>query len=185
VNKPVSVDVFQTSRGRTVLTERLVARFANRNHSFTWNGRANRRGRRVTDGYYFVRYSMNVDGKRHDIRRIVLRRVKGHFSRRPAHYRRASCGTLSSYKLERPVFGGPRNRTQVASFRLARAATVRLQVLRGNRVVRAFARKSYRAGRTYRLRFGAKGRARGDYRFRLTVTRGNATTTSILTSRRL
>src|SRR6185503_20480547 len=101
VNKPVSIDVFQTSRGRTVLTERLVARFANRSRSFTWNGRANRRGRRVTDGYYFVRYSMNVDGKRHDIRRIVLRRVKGHFSRRPAHYRRASCGTLSSYKLER------------------------------------------------------------------------------------
>jgi hypothetical protein len=185
VRKPVSVDVFQTSRGRTVLTERLVARFSKRSRSFTWNGRANRKGRRVTDGYYFVRYRLRVDAKHEDLRRVVLRRVKGRLRLRPAFYRRASCGTLSSYKLERPVFGGRRTRKIGASFRLARAASVRVQVLRGKRVVRTFKRKAYRAGRTYRLSFSARRRPRGDYRFKLDLVRGKEKLNSTLTSRRL
>jgi len=53
---PVTVDVFQQSVGRRVIGERLVARFSRRSRSVRWNGEANRPGRRITDGYYFVRY---------------------------------------------------------------------------------------------------------------------------------
>jgi hypothetical protein len=185
VDAPVNVDVFQQSRGRRVIGERLVARYTNRTRSFDWSGRANRRGRTVTDGYYFVRYRLRVDAKHEDLRRVVLRRVKGRLRLRPAFYRRASCGTLSSYKLERPVFGGRRTRKIGASFRLARAASVRVQVLRGKRVVRTFKRKAYRAGRTYRLSFSARRRPRGDYRFKLDLVRGKEKLNSTLTSRRL
>src|SRR4051794_34652680 len=185
INRPVTVDVFQTSRGRTVLTERLVARFTKRNRSFTWNGRANRKGRKVTDGYYFVRYRLRVDSKHEDVRRVVLRRVGGRLSLRPAFYRRASCGTLSAYKLERPVFGGRRTRKLGVSFRLARTAQVRVRVLRGKRVIKTFKRKSYKAARTYRLSLSAKRRTRGDYKVKLDLIRGKERLASTLTSRKL
>jgi len=45
---PVDVDVFQESRGRRGIGERMVASFKRRSKSFTWNGRANRRARRDT-----------------------------------------------------------------------------------------------------------------------------------------
>src|SRR5205823_5570601 len=98
---PVSVAVFQASHGRTIYGQRLVARFSRVRRSFTWDGRANVRGHRVTDGTFFVRVTA-----RGDVRRITLRRLHGHFRPRPSFYRRASCGLVSSFKLERPVFGG-------------------------------------------------------------------------------
>ena len=124
VDAPVTVDVFQQSRGRRVIGERLVARYTNRTRSFDWNGRANRAGRRVTDGYYFVRYRIAANGGT-DVRRVTLRRVGGRFSRRPDFYRRGSCALLTSYKLIRPVFGGPTKRPLGISYRVASAARVR------------------------------------------------------------
>ena len=105
-SKPADVDVFQTSRGRRVIPERLVARFGGRAGSVEWNGRANRRGRRVTDGYYFVRFRSRSAGGELDARRVTLRRANGRFSVRPAFYRRATCDLVRSFKLQRPVFGG-------------------------------------------------------------------------------
>ncbi len=90
----VQVDIFQTSRGGRVLKERLVARFKNRKKAFTWNGRANRRGKTVTDGYYFARFRMKTTGKRTETRRVTLRRSNGRFTRRPDFYRRATCDLL-------------------------------------------------------------------------------------------
>jgi hypothetical protein len=186
VSRPVTVDVFQQSVGRRVIGERLVARYRNRSRSFTWNGKANRRGRRVTNGYYFVRYRMNVDGRLTDVRRVTLRRAGGRFSVRKAFYRRASCGVLRSYKLTRPVFGGRRNRAIHASFRLSQASTVSLQVLRGKKVVRRYRATERRANVTYRARLRPEGLPRGDYRFRITVrSPSGQTVRSTLTTRRL
>ena len=39
VSNPVTVDVFQSSQGRRIVKERLVARFSKKTKSFTWNGR--------------------------------------------------------------------------------------------------------------------------------------------------
>src|SRR4051794_11588455 len=185
LRKRVGVDVFQVSRGRTVVTERLVARFTKRSRSFTWSGKANRRGRTVTDGYYFVRYRMPLDARHTDVRRVVLRRVKGRLSLRGSFYRRASCGTLSSYKLQRPVFGGRRTRALAISFRLAHTAKVRIRVLRGKKVIHTFTRKSYRTHHTYRFKLSAKHRKRGDYRVVLDLINGKEKLASTLTSRRL
>ena len=89
-----TVSVFQQSSGRRITGERLVARFTNRTGSFTWNGRANQKGRTVTDGYYFVRY--RIAG---DTRRIALRRSNGRFTKVGDFYRRATCDLVPSYKL--------------------------------------------------------------------------------------
>ena len=183
--RPVTVDVFQQSVGRRVIGERLVARYRNRSRSFTWNGKANRRGRTVTDGFYFVRYRMDLGSRNVDVRRVTLRRSNGRFAVRRSFYRRSGCGLLRSYKLTRPVFGGPNNRELAASFRLARNARVTLEVLRGKRVVRRYATQTRRANITHRLRFDAEDRPRGDFKFRLTVRSGAQTVRSTLVSRRL
>jgi hypothetical protein len=183
---PVDVDVFQTSRGRQVLGQRLVARFDGRTTGVTWNGQATQRGRRVTDGYYFVRYRMRLGGGRFDVRRIVLRRSRGRWSRRPDFYRRASCGTLESFKLERPVFGGTRNRALNIAYRLGAAARVTVIVRRGGRLVQRWSAGPGRAHRTYRLRLASERLPTGDYRVTLTaVRRGHAPLSATLVSRRL
>jgi hypothetical protein len=185
MRNPVRVDVFQESRGRRVVRERLIARFASRTRSFTWNGRANRRGRRAADGYYAVRYRMQIAGKETDVRRVTLRRTRGRYARRPSFYRRASCDVLRAFKLTRPVFGGPRRTPLGVSYRLRDGARVRLTVLRGKRVIKRYAARTRAAGRTFRVRFAAAGRRRGDYRFKVTVGSGRGATTATLVSRRL
>ncbi|HEV2812732.1 MAG TPA: hypothetical protein VGW10_05705, partial [Solirubrobacteraceae bacterium] len=182
---PVQVDVFQQAIGRRPIRGRLVARFADAAGSVAWNGRANRPGRRVADGLYFVRFRMrHLDGAT-SYRRVALRRSRGRWSVRPSFYRHDSCGLVKSYKLTGPAFGGRQNRAIGISFRLNQAARVRVDVLRGSRVVRRFRAADRGADRIHRLRFGARGRPRGDYRFRLIAVRGSTTVRSILTSRRL
>jgi hypothetical protein len=193
LQREADVDVFQASQGRRVVKERLVARFAGREFGLTWDGKANRPGRKVTDGYYFVRYRMPLGaeegkdekGGRADTRRITLRRSHGKWSLRPSFYRKAGCGTLSAYKLLRPAFGGPRNSALGISYRLSRAARVRVTVTRAGHVVQRFPARSAKANRTYRLTFSARHRARGDYRFRLVAVRAGRSTTATLTSKRL
>ena len=177
----VNVDVFQTSRGRKVLRERLVARYRDRTRNFVWNGKATVKGRKVTDGFYFVRYSMRLADGSGDTRRITLRRAHGRFTRRPAHYRRESCGLLASYKLTRPAFSGA---GVGIAYRMSHTARTRLTVLRGKKVVKSYRTGNVKPGTTVRTRFRA-GR-RGDYRFVLTVTptRGRPVR-GTLTSRRL
>ncbi len=181
---PVRVDVFQQSIGRRVTGERLVARFTRRG-GFTWNGRANRRGRRVTDGYLFARLRTARPGGGTDVRRVVLRRTRGRYAVRPDFYRAEGCGLVRSYKLSRPVFGGRTNRALQVAYRLATDARVTVEVLRGGRVVRRLAARTDRPNRTYRLRFSADRRRRGDYAVRLTVRAGTQTIRTVLVSRRL
>ena len=176
----VGVDVFQTSARRRVLRARLVARFRDLARPFVWNGRSNQRGRRVRDGYYFVR--LRAGG---DTVRVALRRARGRWSRRPGFAQRESCGLLASFKLERPVFGGRRDFPLRAAYRLSRDATVTVELLRGTRVVRRLARAPGQAGIMHRLRFAATARRRGDWRVRLTGVRAGERAQRVLVSRRL
>jgi hypothetical protein len=180
---PVQVDVFQSTVGRRVIGERLVARFANRKRSFTWNGRANRPGRRVRDGYLFVRF--RTGGGRGEARRVALRRVGGRLSRRAGFQRRDTCDLLTSYKLQRPAFGGRTGRPLGISFRLSRAGTARLRVTRGAHTVKTYSRRVRAGASTQRLRLSARGLPTGDYRFRLVVRSGRSVTRSQLLARRL
>jgi hypothetical protein len=179
----VQVDVFQSTVGRRVIGERLVARFKNRKRSFVWNGRANRAGRRVRDCYLFVRFKTGPG--RGEARRIPLRRVGGRLSRRPGFQRRDTCDLLTSYKLERPAFGGRTGRPLGISFRLSRAGTARLRVTRGAHTVKTYALRVRMGARTKRLHLSARGLPRGDYRFRLVVRSRRAVTRSTLLARRL
>ena len=166
----VRIDVFQSSIGRRILGNRRVARFTRRT-GFVW------RGRGVRNGQVFVRLRL---GK--DVRRVALARRGGRFHRRPAFSQRASCGAISSFKLERPVFGGRTNRAVDVTYRLGKSARVRLELLRGKRVVRRLApTKTRTGGRAHRVRISSEGLRRGDYRVRLRAGKAVAR----LTARRL
>jgi hypothetical protein len=160
----VKIEVFQVSEGRRIVRERRVARFTK---PATWRGRG-------SDGYYFARFTMA--GR--DVRRVVLRKRDGRFTRVARHYRRGDCELLRSFKLQRPVFGGRQGTPLRVAYRLTRGARVKVELIRGKRVVtRVEATRP--GGRTIRLAF--RPPQRGVYRVRITAD----TVTSTLTARRL
>lgn len=175
VSAKATVDLLQQSRGRRILGNRRVALFRNRASTVNFTGR------RATDGIYVVRFRVPTGRGRTDFRRLAVQRRDGRFRARPDYYRRASCDNLSSFKLERPVFGGTQNRALNIAYRLGRRGRVTVTVLRGTRVLKRFAPGNRRANRTFRLRFPSEGVKRGDVRVQLKV----GSTTSTLTSRRL
>jgi lysophospholipase L1-like esterase len=175
-----TVDVFQQSRGRRVVGERLVARFARRTGRVAWSGRTARRGLAVTDGIYVVR----VRTRARQVRVALVRRG-GRFSARPAYARSSRCAAVRVFKLERPVFGGRGNRALTVAVRLDRAARIAVRAVRGGRTVRAFAARSVRPGVLTRLRLPSERIARGDVRVVLRVTAGGRTTEQALVARRL
>ena len=180
-SRPVSIDVFRVSQGRKVLGERLVARFKNKTKAFTWNGK----GKKVGDGFYFVRYTLKEASGLTSVRRVVLQRSGGRFTHRPDFYGRTTCNTVRSYKLLRPVFGGSSGRALGISVLLTRPATVAVTVKRGAKTVKRYAAKSITPGKTYRLSLSAKKLARGDYKVTIDVRRTNEHVTQTLTSRLL
>ncbi|HEX8206108.1 MAG TPA: S8 family serine peptidase [Solirubrobacteraceae bacterium] len=173
----VTVDVFQQAVGRR-LGDRLVARFTGRTASFRWNGRSNIAGRRVRNGYLFVRFRAAGETAR-----FALRRRRRGFSVRPGYYRPAHCRVLASVKLLRPVFGGRRNSGLSLSFRLTRAASVGVTVTRGGRVVRRYAPRTFGSGRTFRRTL--RSSLRGDHRVRVVARAGSAIDVVTLVARRL
>jgi hypothetical protein len=185
VSRPVSIDVYRVSQGRRVLTGRLVARFKSKAKTFTWNGRANRKGTSVGDGYYFVRYTLREASGVADVRRIALRRAHGRWSRRPDFYGRAACATVRSFRLLRPVFGGSTRRALKIAVTLGRPAKVTLTVRRGKHVVKRYAAGQLAAGKTYRQSLAPKKLARSDYRVTLDARRRGEHVVRILTSRRI
>jgi hypothetical protein len=185
VRRPVTVDVFQQGRGRRVIGERLVARFRNRARSFNWSGRANRRGRRVRDGFYVVRFRIRDARGRIQSRRVAVRRLRGRFRRRPGIERGAECRLLRTFRLERPVFGGRRNRAVGVSFRLSAAARVDVRLMRRGRTVRRLMAGQRAGNRTHRLRVASERRRRGDYRIRIEVRRGRERVAATIVARRL
>jgi len=180
----VDVDVFRHSAGRTVVGERLVARFGNRTRSFRWSGRGTRRA--AGDGAYTVRLRARTRTGATDTRRIALQRVRGRFRVRRAFDRREPCGAITSLKAVRPVFGGRRNRALDVSFRLdAGGGRVTVELLRGGRVVRRSGPADRRGAITHRVRFDAERLRRGEYRVRLTLRLGEPVVTRTIAVRRL
>ncbi|HEX8121413.1 MAG TPA: sialidase family protein [Solirubrobacteraceae bacterium] len=184
-NRPVTIDVFRTSQRRRVVT-RQVAHLTNVRSPVTLSAARLLNGRRLRDGYYFVRFGVPTPGKPgHEYRRIALRRAHGRFTLRPPFYRRAGCGLVRSFKLQRPVFAG-RTRTPLRiAFRLSRPALVSVVVRRGNRVIKRFAAAERRQDQTYRMTVPARGLRRGDYRVTLNARRGDQRVVARLMSRRL
>jgi hypothetical protein len=87
----VTVDVFQTSRGRTVFAKaKRKIRFANRTRSFNWSGAA-KGGKPLSDGVYYVRFRILDDNKRIDSRRLVVDRKNGRFSKHVGYYLKDRC----------------------------------------------------------------------------------------------
>ncbi len=181
----VGVDVFQHSGGAQIFGERLVARFTRKARGFTWNGRANRRNRKVGDGYYSVRLRVKQAGGRVETRRYTFERVRGRFVKRPPFYRRQTCGTLSSFKLERPVFGGRTNRAMYVSALVSKRAQVRMEFRRNGKVVARTPLRTRRAGATFRERFDSDKRPRGVYTVVIHVTQGDERVVARLSARRL
>jgi hypothetical protein len=181
----LTVDVFQASRGTTILDNRRVALFTKKSKSFTWNGKANRKGRRVVDGIYFVRYTMKVKG-RNDTRRVAVQRTKGRWKLLPAFDSHDQCAVLADAKSERPVYGGTRSRALLTSFRVGpNPAVVSVAVMRGKRTLRKVRPKAVAAGKLYRLSFSAKTLKKGTYKFVVTGNAGGKKVTRTVTARRL
>jgi hypothetical protein len=179
--RKVQIDVFQVSSGRRIVKERLAARFKARGKAVTWKGRGAK-----GDGIYFARYRMKSrSGRKTETRRLTLVRRNGRFSRRPDFYRRTTCDILPSYKLERAAFGGVQGTPLRIAFRVATRARAQVSVLRGKKVVKRFKARTYRKGRTHRLKLSSAKLRRGDYKVRITAGRGKGRVRSTLTSRRL
>lgn len=185
VARPVTIDVFQVADGGRVIGQRRVAHFANRQGAVRWSGRRQRGRPAVRNGVLFVRFRIRDARGRLDERRIALARSRGRFRLRPDFYRRTSCATLTSFKLERPVFGGRTSRALNIAFRLARAGTVGIEVRRGGRVVRRFRATSRQARRTHRLRLASARLPRGTYEIRLVYRGSQGSLTARLFSQRL
>jgi hypothetical protein len=154
--RKTAVDVVRNSAGRKVVSRR-VARFVRRK-SFTWTTRR--------AGVYTVRLRSGGD-----VRRFVVARRGGGFHRRRGFARRPGCGTLRTFTLGRPVFGGTTRRKLAVSYRLGAKRTARVRVLRGKRVVRRYKAHARRAGKTYKQRIAPRGLRQGTYKVRLTLTR--------------
>jgi beta-glucosidase len=180
-----TIEVFRFTRGRRATRPRPVARFAKRSRSFTWRGRANRRGARMVDGIYAVRFrARGVDG-RVDTRYVVLRRKKGRFARRAGFARRVSCGLLASAKLSSPAFGGRRRAPLRLAYRLGRRAKVSVTLLRGKRVVRRLRTRTRAGGRRVHVRMSSRRLRRGVYRVRIRVRDSGGSARTTLVARRL
>jgi predicted AlkP superfamily pyrophosphatase or phosphodiesterase len=169
-------ELFRQSAGRLVLGNRRTGRV-------TLTG-----GRAVVpaggDGLYVLRVTVAVAGGRTDVRRIALERRSGRFRVLRAYAARTSCGLLSQAKLERPVFGGTRNRALGIAARLARPARLTVTVRRGSRLVQRFVAPDRGAGVT-RLRLPAERLARGTYTVTIEAVAGSERVVTTLSARRL
>jgi len=93
VANPVTIDVFQVRKGQRVQRKR-VARFAARKAGFTWSGRFRsgpQKGRYVSNGSYYVRFSIKDAAGRSDVRRVTTERTRGTFRRQPAFFLKDAC----------------------------------------------------------------------------------------------
>ena len=143
-----SVEVFRQTRGARILRQKRVARFRG---SATWRARGAR------PGVYSVRFRSGA-GLKH----VGLRRAHGRFTRVGAFRTRAGCGVIRSASLARPVFGGAAGKPLDTWLRLNVPARMTVTIRHAGRVVRRFAARDHRAGRTFRLR--SRPRGRGVYR---------------------
>ena len=97
-------------------------------------------------------------------------------------------GLLSSFRLNRPVFGGKKNRKLVVSYRLREPGRAILSLYRGKKRVKRLASGNRRANRTYRINISPKKLRKGaTYTVRVFVRSADGTRTQSvrLSSKRL
>ena len=176
VDKPVTAVLLRQTVGRRIIRNKRVRRFRSPERSFAF------RGSGLRSGYYVARFRMEL-GRKDAIREIAVRkRGRRWLALKPFH-RPASCSTLRSFKLGRPVFGGSRSRPLQINFRLARKARVAITVRRRGKIVRTY-KAADRLGRiTYHLTLAAEFLRRGNYRAELRID--GSKTRSSLFGRRL
>ena len=175
VSAKATVDIVQQSRGR-VIRDRRVATLRNGNKAFNYAGKG------LRSGVYIVRFGVPFGSRRIDYRRLAVERRGGRFRLLPDYFRRATCDSLAIFKLERPVFGGTKNRPLGIAYRLQRSGPVTITVLRGKRVLKRFKTVRRPVGKSFRVKFSSAGVPRGaTVKVRLKV----GATTATLVSRRL
>jgi PKD repeat protein len=180
VTGKVNVSIYRYRKGDTI-SQKRVKRFRNRTKSFTWKGR----GKRVRNGVYFARITIpTADGKK-DTRYVSLRRKKGRFKVRRSFVGRPTCGPLRQFRLGRVVFGGKRRQGLRVVYNVAEAGTVRIQLLRGRRVVRRTRVRTLDRPGTYSSTISPKRLRRGEYRVRLIGVLGGTRVVSTLGARRI
>jgi hypothetical protein len=180
------VDIFQQSSGRSIFKDRLRARFRGKADTFEWSGKDFRSRRSVSDGFYTVRFTMRLDGKVRDVRRLTLERRRGVFRTAPDSAQRTTCGLFKSFALSSSAFGGRSGRSLGISYRLARAAEgVSIVATVGKRVIRRFSGGG-RADRTYRFTLPASKARRGQrVKISATVRTGSPVKPQVLYAKRL
>ena len=182
---PVDVDVFAVSRGRRVVAQRRVARFAGRTDNFVWDGR-DTAGHVVPEGFYVMRFTMRREERVVDSRRVALVKRRTGFVRGPVFERVPECDLLTTYRLERPVFGGTRDTPLGLTIRLERDARVQFTITRvGGQVVSRQDPVPSSARQTYRITLAAGELRPGDYRVRLVAVSGSDRVVETLTAHRL
>lgn len=89
----VTVEVFQSAKGRKIVKNKRVARFRHRQRSFTWNGRKTKgRKARVARGVYIVRFRVTDDAKKVDTRHVVVaKRKNGRFYKNGKYLLETQC----------------------------------------------------------------------------------------------
>ena len=127
-----------------------IARFTGRRKAFMWRGRGARTGSCLRGCAWWRSAGAASAGGAGAARRplppaarVLLARV---------------CGAISSFKLERPVFGGRTNRAVDVSYRLGPTGRARLELRRGKRVIRRLApTRGRQGGRAHRVGSRPKG----------------------------
>ena len=147
-------------------------------------GVRDKKGRKLGDGDYFVRFFVKAKGG-NDIRRIALQRTGGRFTVLSQPDRRDTCGALRKYKLSGPIFGGRTEKPLGIIYRLGIKAIVTAVVKRDGEVVKRFTREGAPADQRPRFTLPSKGLKRGDYDVTLTAKAGDRDVSATLTSRRI
>jgi hypothetical protein len=163
-----TAELFQQSRGGAVLKDRRVFKFAGKTKgSITWSGR------RLSDGYYYVRFTTKLADGRRDVRRVALRRSHGRFVSAPAFAQKTGCGVFTKYELSSSVFGGRRNVPLRITYQLAHDVDgVTILVSRGKKPFKRFT-GSGSAGKTVSFTIPASFAPRGTVvKVRAQVTNG-------------
>ena len=177
-------DVYQESVGRRIGAERRVASFVNRRRSFTWNGRANRKGVRVRDGFVLVQLRTRTPNGT-GVRSFGLMRRGGRYETRPVYTKRSACVLLRTFRIGRPVFGGTTGRRLGVAVRIRDAGRVRVTLRRNGKVVRKLANRKLKAGGRIALRVRPRGLPVAAYRVRVDVRSAGKRRAAVLAARRL
>jgi len=178
--RPFTVEVFQQARGKRVIREKRVARFVDKTADFSWKA-----PKSVKAGFFFVRYTMKLDGTK-DVRRVTLQLVGKKFRAAPDYYQRTDCGLFRSFKLGSSAFGGTSRKPLTIAYRLATGAQkVTLEARVGSKLIKRFKALTAR-DKTYRFSLPAKSVKAGKLvKITATVDTGSRQATQQLFARRL